>query len=48
MEYTIITDSGEHELSVEVNKYIAMGWKPVGGIACNSETQLLYQAMVKD
>jgi len=33
MEYQILQADSTYDLEKDVNKYIAMGWKPIGGIA---------------
>lgn len=33
MQYTVVTGNGSTNLSEEVNRLIAEGWKPFGGIS---------------
>lgn len=46
MVYTILTAEGD-ELIELVNKYIAEGWEPLGGIATSNESPWFAQAMVR-
>jgi hypothetical protein len=44
MEYTIVKAYDVDVLTKEVNKLMAEGWKPIGGVGVGNS---FYQAMVK-
>jgi hypothetical protein len=46
MVYTILTAEGD-ELIELVNRYIAEGWEPLGGIATSNDSPWLSQAMIR-
>jgi hypothetical protein len=46
MVYTILTADSD-ELIELVNRYIAEGWEPLGGIAISSDSQWFSQAMIR-
>jgi hypothetical protein len=46
MVYTILTAEGD-ELIELVNRYIAEGWEPLGGIATSNDCPWLSQAMIR-
>lgn len=46
MEYTVITDVRVDGLINQVNKAIAMGWEPIGGVSGNGSGRWA-QAMIR-
>lgn len=49
MKYKIIEESYTVDLEREVNKAIKQGWKPIGGVCCDTaygSGSYFYQAMV--
>lgn len=49
MEYTVIKQWSQKELIEDVNKHIALGWKPVGGVFMwDQHMQTYLQAMIKE
>jgi len=46
MVYTILTAEGD-ELIELVNRYIAEGWEPLGGIATSNDSPWFAQAMIR-
>lgn len=48
MEYLVLWDDDGIGLAVLVNRYIKIGWKPIGGMAIQSTPFCLYQAMIKE
>jgi len=46
MVYTILTAESD-ELIELVNKYIAEGWEPLGGIAASNDSPWFSQAMIR-
>lgn len=43
--YTIVTASNDMELAINVCRYLANGWQPIGGVSFDGPRYL--QAMVK-
>ena len=53
MKYKIVRSDKSSEMEYEVNKLIAEGWTPLGGICVHSDAYVgipkeYYQAMTKD
>jgi len=47
MEYIILSDTFMANLQIQVNTYLAMGWKLEGGVSFNMNTKQCMQAMSK-
>jgi hypothetical protein len=48
MEYRILSDDSPTFLSIIVNKWIKIGWKPQGGVAWSDFHEKYVQAMIKE
>lgn len=48
MEYRIVSSPTHSELSREVNRLMAYGWRPTGGLACEPGYKYYHQAMTRD
>lgn len=50
MEYQILEADSTYDLEKDVNKYIAMGWKPIGGVSVirGLTEDNFIQAMIRD
>lgn len=47
MEYQLVHTSNAEEMAEIVNRYIAQGWRPQGGLAIGGYVYF-YQAMVRE
>jgi len=47
MEYFVIESSNLADLISQINKYLAAGWRPKGGIACTANGHVFCQAIVR-
>lgn len=45
MKYKVLSSTSTDGLMSEVNKHLQQGWRPLGGLAYNSDLQHYYQAV---